>query len=63
MLHSKLPPAASLLLTPLVDSPTLADILLGVNQAGGARRRRGVLGKLGAPDVGGSDLGPEEDLA
>jgi hypothetical protein len=33
MLHSKLPPAASLLLTPLVDSPTLADILLGVNQA------------------------------
>jgi len=27
MLHSKLPPAASLLLPPLVDSPTLADIL------------------------------------
>jgi hypothetical protein len=28
MLHSKLPPAASLLLPALVDSPTFADILL-----------------------------------
>jgi hypothetical protein len=38
-LHSKLPPAASLLLTPLVDSPTLADILLGVNQTAIAKKK------------------------